>query len=146
MANIGKWSLSSVGLTTVLTGLTTASGAMSAASSTYDNSSSLDLYVDIEFALVFAAGVASGGYVSLYVYESVDGTNFPAQSAADLRLTSTQLICVAPMGTASATQRVVVRNVLISPAKQQFLLDNQTSQALSSGTVKILPYDYNLNG
>jgi len=45
MANTGKWSLSGVGLTTVLsTGLNSLGNAtMSAASSTYDNSVNLDL-------------------------------------------------------------------------------------------------------
>jgi len=83
------------------------------------------------------------------VLESVDGTNFPAQSDADLRLTSTQLLCVIPIGTTAATaQRVTARNILLPPAAIQFKLDNQTGVALnaSGNTVKILPYNYNLNG
>src|SRR5215469_2189037 len=99
MTNIGKWTLSGVGLTTVLsTGLNSLTNAtMSAASSTYDNSANLDLYVDIEVVLA-SLSPAAGAYVSIYVWESVDGTNFPAQSDADLRLTTTQLLVSIPVG------------------------------------------------
>lgn len=150
MANIGKWSLSGVGLTTVLsTGLNSlTNNTMSAASSTYANQTNLDLYVDIEVVLASLSPTA-GAYVAIYVWESVDGSNFPAQSDADLRLTSTQLLCVIPIGTtASTAQRVVARNILLPPAAIQFKLDNQTGVSLgaSGNTVKILPYDFNLNG
>ena len=150
MASIGKWSLSGVGLTTVLsTGLNSlGNNTMSSASSTYDNSINLDLYVDIEVVLA-SLSPTTGANVAIYIWESVDGTNFPAQSDADLRLTTTQLLVTIPVGTTAATaQRVVARNVLLPPAKVQFKLDNQTgvSLAASGNTVKILPYDYNLNG
>jgi len=150
MTNIGKWTLSGVGLTTVLsTGLNSLTNAtMSAASSTYDNSANLDLYVDIEVVLA-SLSPAAGAYVSIYVWESVDGTNFPAQSDADLRLTTTQLLVSIPVGTTTTTaQRVAARNILLPPAKLQFKLDNQTGVSLnaSGNTVKILPYDFNLNG
>jgi len=91
----------------------------------------------------------AGAYVAIYVWEAADGTNFPAQSDADLRLTSTQLLCTLPVGTTATTaQRVVARNILLPPAKIQFKLDNQTGVALnaSGNTVKVLPYNYNLNG
>lgn len=150
MANIGKWSLSGVGLTTVLsTGLNSLSNnTMSAASSTYANRTNLDLYVDIEVVLASLSPTA-GAFVAIYVWESVDGSNFPAQSDADLRLTTSQLLVSIPVGTtASTAQRVVARNILLPPAAIQFKLDNQTGVSLnaSGNTVKILPYDYNLNG
>lgn len=150
MANVGKWSLSGVGITTVLsTGLNSlGNNTMSAASSTYDNSTNLDLYVDIEVVLA-SLSPASGAYVAIYVLEAPDGTNFPAQSDADLRLTSSQLLAVIPIGTtASTAQRVTARNVLLPPAKIQFKLDNQAGVSLnaSGNTVKVLPYNYNLNG
>ena len=149
MASIGKWTLSGVGNTTVLsTGLNSlATNTMSAASSTYDNSSNLDLYVDVELLLASLSPTA-GAYCALYVWGAPDGSNFPAQSDADLRLTSTQLFCSIPIGTtASTAQRVVIRNLLLSPIKYQFKLDNQTgvSLAASGNTVKILPYNFNLN-
>jgi len=121
---------------------------MSAAGSTYDNTTNLDMYVDVEVNLA-SLSPGTNPFVAIYIWESVDGTNFPAQSAADLRLTSTQLFCTLPIGTTATTaQRVVARNILLPPTKMQFLLDNQTGTALanSGNTVKILPYDVNLNG
>jgi hypothetical protein len=150
MANIGKWALSSVGLTTVLTtGLNSlAINTISGASATYDNSANLDLLVDIEVLLASLSPTA-GAFVAIYALTSIDGTNFPAQSDSDLRLTVTQLLCSIPIGTTAATaQRVAARNILLPPKKMQFKLDNQTGVALaaSGNTVSIVPYDYNLNG
>jgi hypothetical protein len=150
MTSIGKWSLSVAGLTSVLTTAlnSLANNTMSAPSATYVNQTNLDLYVDIEVFLA-ALSPSAGAYVAIYVLESVDGTNFPAQSDADLRLTSSALLAVIPIGATAATaQRVTARNILLPPAAIQLKLDNQTGVALaaSGNTVKILPYDYNLNG
>jgi hypothetical protein len=148
MTNIGKWNAPSV--TTVLsTGLNSLSNnTMSAASSTISNASSLDMYVDVEVNLA-SLSPTTGAYVSLYILESVDAINFPAQSDVDLRLTSSQLLCVIPIGTTAATaQRVVARNIIIPPGAFQIKLDNQAGVALnaSGNTVKFNTYDINLNG
>ena len=146
MANIGKWNTPV--LTTVLsTGLNSlGNNTMSAASSTV--SSNLDVYVDIEVVL---ASLSPGGSarVDIYILEAVDGSNFPAQSDADLRLTATQLLISIPVGqTASTAQRVVARNIVLPAGSFQIKLDNQTgvSLAASSNTVKFNTYDVNLNG
>jgi hypothetical protein len=121
---------------------------MSAASSTITNASNLDIYVDVEVLLALLSPTA-GAFVALYIWEAVDGTNFPAQSDADLRLTSTQLLCTIPIGTTAATaQRVVARNIVIPPGSFQIKLDNQAGAALnaSGNTVKFNTYDVNLNG
>jgi len=148
MTNIGKWNAPSV--TTVLsTGLNSlGNNTMSAASSTISNASSLDMYVDVEVNLA-SLSPTTGAYVSLYILESVDAINFPAQSDVDLRLTSSQLLCVIPIGTTAATaQRVVARNIIIPPGSFQIKLDNQAGVALnaSGNTVKFNTYDINLNG
>jgi hypothetical protein len=153
MANIGKWigganapgsplTVFSIGLNNL------ANNTMSAASSTLDNSTNLDLYCDIEVNLASLSPTA-GAYVAIYVWEAIDGTNFPAQSDADLRLTTTQLLCTVPIGTtASTAQRVTVRNVVLPPAKIQFKLDNQSGVSLnaSGSTVKLITYNINGNG
>jgi hypothetical protein len=149
MANRGIWSLSGAGVTTVLNpGTTLATATVSAASSTYTNQTNLDLYCDIEFYSGSTFSPSAGAYVAVYVLCAIDGTNFPAQSDADLRLTSTQLLCVIPVGTtASTAQRVMARNILLPPQPIQFKLDNQTGATLpSSWTLKIEAYSYNLNG
>lgn len=153
MASIGKWiggaNPPGTPLTVLSTGLNSlAINTMSAASATLDNSANLDLYCDVEVVLASLSPTA-GAFVAIYVWESPDGTNFPAQSDADLRLTTTQLLCSIPVGTTAATaQRVTARNIVLPPAKIQFKLDNQTGVALnaSGSTVKIITYNVNLNG
>jgi hypothetical protein len=149
MANIGKWNAPSATasiLTTELNALTSAT--MSALSSAVANQTNLDIYVDIEVNLSSLSPTA-GAYVALYIFEAVDGTNYPAQSDADTRLTSTQLLCVLPIGTTATTaQRVVARNVVIPPGIFKIKLDNQTGVNLGAtlNTVKFNAYDVNLNG
>jgi len=149
MANIGKWNTPRAVATVMSTELNSlANGSQASSSATYANQTNLDLYADIE-VLLASLSPSTGAYISLYVLESIDGTNFPAQSAADLRLTSTQLLCTIPIGTTAATaQRVVVRNVLLPPAVFTLVLDNQTGVALnaSGNTVKFAAYNVNLNG
>jgi hypothetical protein len=148
MANRGIWSLFGSNPTTILnTGATLATATMSAASSTYNNQTNLDLMCDLEVNIA-AFSPSAGAYVAMYILVALDGTNFPAQSDADLRLTTTQLFCVIPVGTtASTAQRVTARNLILPPQPVQFKLDNQTGATLPSGwTVKIDAYSYNLNG
>lgn len=149
MASVGKWnapSATSSVLTTELNSLS--NNTMSAASSAIANQTNLDIFVDIEVNLA-SLSPAAGAYVALYIELAVDGTNYPAQSDADLRLTSSQLLCVVPLGTtASTAQRVAVRNVVIPPGSFKIKLDNQAGVALnaSGNTVKFNAYNYNLNG
>src|SRR5262249_53916991 len=109
MANIGKWntptSIATI-LTTELNSL--GSGSMSSASAAYTNSSNLNIYCDLEVNLA-SLSPTSGAYVAIYIFEAADGSNYPSQSAADTRLTSTQLLCTVPIGTTATTaQRVIV--------------------------------------
>ncbi len=149
MANIGKWNAPSSAVTVLSTELNSlASGSITAASTAIANQTNLDIYVDIEVNLA-SLSPAAGAYVALYIAEAVDGTNYPAPSAADLRLSTTQLLCAIPIGTTAATaQRVAARNVVIPPQTFKVYLDNQTGAALnaSGNTVKFIAYDVNLNG
>lgn len=149
MASIGKWNAPSATATVLTTELNSlANGSMTAASSAIANQTNLDIYVDIEVSLASLSPTA-GAYVALYIALAVDGTNYPAPAAADMRLSSTQLLCVIPIGTTAATaQRVAARSVVIPPGTFKIYLDNQTGAALnaSSNTVKFNAYDVNLNG
>lgn len=148
MANIGKWNAPSATSTILSTELNSlGNNTMTAASPAIANQTNLDIYVDIEVNLA-SLSPSAGAYVSLYILEAVDGTNYPAQSDADTRLTSTQLLCVVPIGTTAATaQRVAVRNVVIPPGSFKIKLDNQTGVALNAtgNTVKWNAYDVNGN-
>jgi hypothetical protein len=149
MANIGKWNTPTAiasQLTTELNSL--GNNTMSAASTAYDNATNMNIYCDLEVNLASLSPTA-GAYVAIYILEAPDGTNYPAQSDADFRLTTTQLFCVLPIGTTAATaQRVTARNLLLPPSLIKFKLDNQAGVALnaSGNTVKILAYNVNLNG
>lgn len=149
MASIGKWNAPRSVATVMSTELNGVAGpSMTKSSSPYDNTTNLDLYVDVEVVLG-SLSPGTGSFIALYVGETVDGSNFPAQSAADMRLTSTQLLVVIPTGTATTTaQRIVARNVLIPPGKFDVYFDNQTTVSLNGtgNTVKFLAYNYNLNG
>lgn len=149
MANLGKWgnlaSTVSV-MTTELNSL--ANNASATASSAIANQTNLDIYCDLEVNLG-SLSPAAGAYVAIYIMEAVDGTNYPNPSDADLRLATSQLLCVVPIGTtASTAQRVAVRNLVLPPGTFKLRLDNQTGVALnaSGNTVKINTYDVNLNG
>lgn len=149
MANIGKWNAPSSTVTVLTTELNSlGSATMSAASSAIANQTNLDIYVDIEVNLA-SLSPAAGAYIAVYIALAVDGTNYPAPSAADMRLSASQLLCVIPIGvTASTAQRVAARNIVISPGTFKLYLDNQTGVALGSSgnTLKINPYNVNLNG
>lgn len=150
MANIAKWNAPSASVTVLNTELNTLStNTMTAASSAIANQTNLDMYVDVEINLGSLSPTA-GSYVALYILEAVDGTNYPAQSDADLRLTPTQLLCTVPTGTtASTAQRISVRNVVIPPGTFKIKLDNQTGATLAgsaANTVKFNAYNTNLNG
>ena len=149
MASIGKWNVPS----TIVTQFTTAlnslgSNSMSAASSNINNDTNLDMYMDFEVVLTSLSPTA-GAFIGIYCLEAVDGSNFPAQNDADLRLTTTQLLVVIPTGTTAGTpQRIAARQVPIPPTKFQLKIDNQTGVALnaSGNTVKTIAYNTNLNG
>lgn len=149
MANIAKWNAPS-GVTSVLTTElnSLATNTMTAASSAIANQTNLDMYVDVEINLASLSPTA-GSYVALYIQEAVDGTNYPAQSDADTRLTPSHLLCTVPTGVAASTaQRIAVRNVVIPPGTFKIKLDNQTGATLnaSGSTVKFNAYNTNLNG
>lgn len=149
MSSIGKWNAPSATVTVLTTELNSlANATLSAASAAIANQTNLDMYADLEVVLG-SLSPAAGAYVAIYIALAVDGTNYPAPSGADIRLTSTQLLCTIPVGTTGSTAyRVAVRNVLLPPGTFKLYLDNQTGVTLaaSGNTLKLNAYDVNLNG
>ena len=74
----------------------------------------------------------------------------PVVAATGLRLQTTAVLCTFGLDTTAATaQRLPpARNVVIPPGKFKLLVDNHAGVALnaSGNTLKILPYNVNLNG
>ena len=148
MANIAKWNAPSAVVTVLSTELNSlANNTLSAASAAIANQTNRDLYCDLELVL----GALSPGttpYVTIYILEAIDGTNYPPATAA-LRNQPAQVLCTIPVDTTAATaQRIAVRNLLLPPGTFERVLDNQTGVALAASgtTVKIQAYDLNLNG
>jgi hypothetical protein len=151
MTSIAKWNTPGT-LTTILTPNSLSTLTMSSASSTYDNTSNLDLYFEIELVLAFGSAPATGGTFNLYIMEALDGTNFPSPTDADLRSSATMLALAIPIGVATS-QRISASGpqsggLRLPPTKFQFKIDNQASvgTSASGNTVKLLPYSMNLNG
>lgn len=147
--NIGKWNAPSAPVTVLSTQLDgLANNTMSAASAAIANQTNLDIYVDIELVLA-ALSPATGGYVATYLVEAIDGVNYPAPSSADLRQQTDALLCTFVLSTtASTAQRLVKRQVVIPPGTFKLYLDNQSGASFGGtlNTLKLLPYNVNLNG
>lgn len=149
MANIGKWNAPSSTVTVLTTELNAlGNNTASAASSAVANQTNLDIYTDWEINLASLSPTA-GAFVAVYIMLAVDGTNYPAPSGADMRLQTAQLLFSAPLSlTAATAQRIAVRNIVIPPGTFKIILDNQAGVALGAtgNTLKMNPYDVNLNG
>ena len=149
MANIGKWNayrgIVSV-LTTELNSL--ANNTISAVSAAIDNSTNLDIYADFELVLASLSPTA-GAHIDVYIALALDGTNYPADAAATMRLQTTQLLFSLGIGTtASTAQRLDIRQVVIPPGTFKIYLDNQAGVSFGAtlNTLKMNAYNLNLNG
>jgi hypothetical protein len=128
-------------LTTQLNAL--ASGARSVASSAIDNTSDLNLYVDIDLSVTFGSSPTAGRAVTAYLVPSVDGTNYADGSdtvapAASLAVASFVVRAV------NTAQRLVKRGVMLTPGKWKWIILNDTDQAFSASGHVFTSRAYNL--
>jgi len=147
MTSIGKWN-APVGTTIFTTGLDALTGTTPATSSAINNDTDLYLYADLELVLG-ALSPTAGATINLYLVQALDGSNYPAPSAADLRLSSTLFWVGISLGIAAATaQRISVPGLRTPPSKFKIILDNQAGVNLagSGNTLKMSQYNLNLNG
>jgi hypothetical protein len=107
---------------------TLANNTSSSASSSIDNSSTLELFADIELYIA-AQSVArsAGATVQVYMNTSLDGTNFTTLSD-----TTAELVAVFPMDAATTARRAIVRDVPIPPGLFQFFVRNATGQSFAA--------------
>ena len=113
-------------LTTELNSL--GSGSNSTASSAIDNTTNLDLFMDVEI-VVAAQGSArsTGAYIGLYMTQALDGTNY-----GDVHETTAKLVCVFPLDAATTARRATFQDIPIPPGLMKFFARNVTGQALAS--------------
>lgn len=105
------------------------SGSISAASSAIDNTTNLDLFMDLELVLA-AQGAArsSGATVSVAIVPSLDGgTNYP-----DVVDGNNEVVAVFPLDAATTARRQVRRDVAIPPGLFKLYVRNSTGQAFAA--------------
>lgn len=128
---------------TIVTALSTefnslATATATAASSAIDNSTNLDLYMDLEL-VVAAQGVArsAGAIISVYGVYAVDGTNY-----GDVLAATAELLAVFPLDAATTARRCAARDVPMPPGLFKMFAVNSTGQALaaSANTLKYRPH------
>lgn len=119
-------------LTTELNSL--ANNTASSSSSAIDNTSALDLFMDIEL-VVAAQGVArsSGAYIAVYMSHALDGTNYD-----DTNTTTGELAATFLLDATTTARRRTIRDIAIPPGLFKLWAYNATGQALaaSGNTVK----------
>lgn len=117
------------------TGLNSLADGSSATGSEIDNTTALDMFLDIE---VYLASVDLSGqtapYVTVHRIASTDGTNYEDTSAAPA--------FTALIAETSAAHRVLITGVPMTPGKMKLVLTNNTGAALaaSGNTVKYRAY------
>lgn len=115
-------------LTTELNALGNA--MMSSASSAVDNTSNLDLFMDLEL-YVHTQGSArsAGATVEVYILPTVDGTNY-----ADATYGNPELVAVFPLDAATTARYGIRRDIPIPPGSFKLALYNRTGQAFAATT------------
>lgn len=149
MANLVKYNIASTNaFVTLLTSaqLAVANNTLTAASSTILNSTGVHTYMDCELTVGAASTFSAGGYATLYIVPSADGTNFATSDRATMQRATTFQVSTG----ATPFFRMYRGPVLIPPADYQLIVDNQTGQTWSTTngalTLKILTYEVTTNG
>lgn len=104
-----------------------ANNANTVASSTINNTTNLDLYMDLTFLLNTQTARTGSPTVKIYGLMSVDGTNFD-----DLNESCALLLATFTFDTAVTARRVSVLNIDIPPASFQLFGRNTTSQTMAA--------------
>ena len=116
-----------------------ANGSSTAASSAIDNTSNLDLFMDLELVLnTQGSSRSTGAIVSVYAVHATDGSNY-----GDVNTTTAELLAVFTFDAATTARRATVRDVPMPPGLFKLFANNGTGQALaaSSNTLKYRPHN-----
>lgn len=111
-----------------------ANGSATAASSAIDNSSTLDLYLDLELNVAAQGSSRSAGAtITVFILRSLDGgSTYP-----DANTTTAEVAAVFPLD-AATTARVAVRtDIPLSPGLFKLFALNSTGQALAASSTTL---------
>lgn len=100
----------------------------SAASSAIDNTTLLDLYMDLELVIATQGSArVTGGVVAVYLVMALDGTNY-----GDVHETTAELVATFLLDSATTARRATVRDIPIPPGLFQLFVRNNTGQAFAA--------------
>lgn len=123
-------------LTTELNSL--ANNGNTAASAAIDNTSALDLFMDLELVIATQGSArATGAAIYVFAVYAVDGTNY-----GDVNETTAVWLATFPMDAATTARRMAATDVPMPPGLFKLFVRNVTGQALaaSSNTLKYRPH------
>ena len=139
MANAIKWEAAWASAGTVLDANldSLANATRCAVETAYDNSTGLNQYgcLDITLGSITAA---SGGYLTIYMVNSADGTNY-SEGDGTVDPGNNLIVAVIPLYAATRAIRKVTPIFPLPPGKVGFLLKNDSGVALAaSGNLVVL--------
>lgn len=126
-------------MTTELNALAGTSGK--AISAAIDNSTTLDLFDDLELNVTFASAPTVGTVIEVYLVTSIDGTNYADGSTTVLPQSSLYVGGFTVRAVATA-QRMHLRGIALPSGLFKYLLQNTTNQAFpaTGSTLNRNPY------
>jgi len=140
--SVVKWQTPAAIASLLTTGLNSLANNGYAVSAAVDNDTGKHRYADFELVATYGTNPSAGAFVSLFLVESVDGTNY-ADGDASIAPPATALIGIFPIRAVTTAQRVAIRQVALSPFKFKIVIRNETGQAMaaSGNTVKYCTYN-----
>ena len=112
------------------------SGVLSSAISNDSTSDELDLYMDAELVVTFAAAPTTDSLVELYVVRTVDGTNFEDSSTE--QRPKLGFVGGWVVNDSTVAQRLVIPQVRLPPEDFRLYAFNNTGQAFSTNGTNVV--------